>query len=434
MFHPDLERRVADVEAARGPEAYAAIRRLWSAWDRARPSHVEEALLSASGNAKLDPPARAYAATLGALARVRRGDLKSAATEIARLGYVDRWLVIGPFDNEGKAGLDTAFGPELSFDKPIVFGRAESGKERPVRWRAVPREFPHGFVSMGSLMRPEQKVCGYATTFVRDKASKRPRTVTAWIGSGGAFKAFWNGREVLTSDRYAAHDFDRYAVSLRLDPGTNAFTLKLCGEDAPPVFSVRFGDERGAPAAELELSNDPAVSVAATELVERLKKEKALPKPVKPSVEGPAQAFERLTAGKNASARELEAHARYLYETDGDDPALHLAQPRRSRRSDAACSPRRSRRITTSAGTGSRGPRRSFPAGNTTKTSSSPAPWNAGKARASRRRFPTSTACSRSIRTTCSRSKAAWSSTTWRGCRAPRSPRSSPRSIAIRRV
>jgi transglutaminase-like putative cysteine protease/tetratricopeptide (TPR) repeat protein len=326
MFHPDLERRVADVEAARGPEAYAAIRRLWSAWDRARPSHVEEALLSASGNAKLDPPVRAYAATLGALARVRRGDLKSAATEIARLGYVDRWLVIGPFDNEGKAGLDTAFGPELSFDKPIVFGRAESGKERPVRWRAVPREFPHGFVSMGSLMRPEQKVCGYATTFVRDKASKRPRTVTAWIGSGGAFKAFWNGREVLTSDRYAAHDFDRYAVSLRLDPGTNAFTLKLCGEDAPPVFSVRFGDERGAPAAELELSNDPAVSVAATELVERLKKEQASPKPVKPSVEGPAQAFERLTAGKNASARELEAHARYLYETDGDDPALHLAR------------------------------------------------------------------------------------------------------------
>jgi hypothetical protein len=173
MFHPELERRVADVETARGPEAYAAMRRLWSVWDRARPEHVEQALLSASGNGKLAPPVRAYAATLAALARVRRGDLKSASAEIARLGYVDRWLVIGPFDNEGKSGLDTAFGPELTLDKPIVPGRAESGKERPVRWRAVPREFPHGFVNLGSLVRPEQKICGYATTFVRDTAAKR---------------------------------------------------------------------------------------------------------------------------------------------------------------------------------------------------------------------------------------------------------------------
>jgi cellulose synthase operon protein C len=327
LFHPDLVRRAGEVESARGPEAYAAIRRVWSAWDRARPAHVEEALLGFSRNEKLEPPVRAYAATLAALARVRRGDLKSAATEIERLGYVDRWLVIGPFDNEGKSGLDTAFGPELSLDKPIVPGRAESGKERPVRWRVVPREFPHGFVSLGALVRPEQKICGYATTYVRGRGGeKRPRTVTAWIGSGGAFKAFWNGREVLESDRYAAHDFDRFAVTLRLDPGTNALTLKVCGEEAPPVFSVRFGDEKGAPATGLELSNDPAQSASAAETALRVKREPAPKKPVKAGVEGPAQAFERMTSAKTATPRDVEAHARYLYETDGDDPAVHLAR------------------------------------------------------------------------------------------------------------
>jgi tetratricopeptide (TPR) repeat protein/transglutaminase-like putative cysteine protease len=327
LFHPDLERRLADIEAARGPEAYAAIRRLWSVWDRARPLHVEEALLQTSGNPKLTPPVRAYAATLGALARVRRGDVKSASTEISRLGYVDRWLVIGPFDNEGKSGLATAFGPELSLDKPIVPGRAESGKERPVRWRAVPREFPHGFVNLGSLVRPEQKICGYATTYVRDPDEKRARTITAWIGSGGAFKAFWNGHEVLESDRYAGHDFDRFAVTLRLEPGTNALTLKVCGEDTPPVFSVRFGDEQGAPATGLELSNDPARSAAAAELAARVKKgERSAKQPAKASIEGPAQAFARMTSAKNATARELEGHARYLFETDGDDPAAHLAR------------------------------------------------------------------------------------------------------------
>jgi cellulose synthase operon protein C len=327
MFHPELARRLTAVDTARGPEAYAAIRRVWSAWDRARPAHVEDALLGVSRNDKLDPPVRAYAATLAALARVRRGDLKSAAMDVERLGYVDRWLVIGPFDNEGKAGLDTPFGPELSFDKPIVPGRVESGKERPVRWRAVPREFPHGFVSLGALVRPEQKICGYATTFVRVRPGEKvPRTITAWIGSGGAFKAFWNGREVLESDRYSAHDFDRFAVTLRLDAGTNAFTLKICGEEAPPVFSVRFADEKGAPKAGLELSNDLAASAQAAELAARLKSERAPKGPPKGGVEGPAQVFERRTSAKTASASDLEAHARYLYETDGDDPAVHLAR------------------------------------------------------------------------------------------------------------
>lgn len=195
-----------------------------------------------------------------------------------------------------------------------------------MRWRAVPREFPHGFVSLGALVRPEQKICGYATTFVRGRAAEKARSITAWIGSGGAFKAFWNGREVLESDRYSAHDFDRFAVTLRLDPGTNAFTLKVCGEEAPPVFSVRFGDEKGAPAANLELSNDPAASTAAAENAARVKAEKTPKAVAKPGVEGPAQSLERLTSKKAATAREIEAHSRYLYETDGDDPAVHLAR------------------------------------------------------------------------------------------------------------
>src|SRR5262245_56298654 len=132
------------------------------------------------------------------MARVRRGDLRAARDRIAGLGYVERWAVIGPFDNEGKAGLEQAYAPELEFTKPIVPGSAESGKERPVRWRLIPREFPHGFVNFASLMRPETKICAYATTFVKAKAGTRaPRKASVWIGSGGAFKVFWNGGEVL---------------------------------------------------------------------------------------------------------------------------------------------------------------------------------------------------------------------------------------------
>jgi len=325
-FHPDLEARIGELRTARGPEAYAAIRRIWSSWDRAKPLHVEEALALAAEDQKLAPPVRSYAAVLAAFSRVRRGDLKSAEAAITALGYVDRWLVVGPFDNEGKAGLDVAYGPELTLDGPIVPGRAESGKERPVRWRVIPREFTHGVVSFGSLLRPEQKICAYATTFVRARDEKKSMgTASVWIGTGGAFKAFWNGREIAKSTAYASHDFDRHAATVKVEPGVNAFTIKICGDEAPPVLSVRFGDEKGAPVQGLDFSNDPAMSTGAAEVMARLKRAKVAA-PARAALVGPAQAFERLTSGKDPSARDLEAHARYLYETDGDDPVLHRAR------------------------------------------------------------------------------------------------------------
>jgi transglutaminase-like putative cysteine protease/Tfp pilus assembly protein PilF len=343
-FQADLAARQKELSSARGPEAYAALRRIWSSWDRASPAQVEETLLGATQAKTLSEPARVYAGVLAGLARFRRGDVKASREQIRALGYVDRFLVIGPFDNEGKAGLDTAFGPELAFGSPIVPGRAESGKERPVRWRAVPQEFPQGFVSFASLLRPDQKVCAYATTFVSAaKGTKAPRPSSAWIGSGGAFKVFWNGSEVLESSVYSGHDFDRYAVPVTLEPGTNELTVKICGDESPPVLSVRLADAKGAPDTGITFTNDVAASAQAAELVTKLtKSDKAKAKSTraadvedehpkgasasaKGGVQGPVQAFAALTKG-NASAANLEAYARYLYETDGDDPAVHLAR------------------------------------------------------------------------------------------------------------
>jgi len=145
---------------------YATLRKIWGTWDRADPSHVEEALRAATRDTHLSAPARAYAGTLSALGRARRGDLKAARDSIRALGYVDQWQVVGPFDNEGKAGLDTPSGPEPELLQAIVPGKAYTGKERPVRYRPVPAVFPYGYLDAGSLVRPESKVCVFATSFV----------------------------------------------------------------------------------------------------------------------------------------------------------------------------------------------------------------------------------------------------------------------------
>ncbi len=414
-FHPALREALAHLDRARGPEVYTALREVWGSWDRANPMHVEEALLSAERNGKLSPPARSYAGLLSAYARTRRGDLEAAKKKIE----ARRWIAVGPFDNEGKAGLDSELGPEPELDQPIVPGRAYSGKERPVRWRALPDAFPYGFLDFGALLRPERKICGFATSFVRAKAgSKAPRSLSIWVGAAGAFKLYWNGREVLIDPAYRGHDADRLAATVTLAPGYNALLVKVCGDEQSPVVSVRLADAKGAPDPALETSNDFNASNEAVKLVTPEKKKpkttpapapKAPPKPKEPpkappkpetapapkpsplpsaaptppkpgpsgdaavppaptvprpgaggplpgkpapkvpddeetsetpqtprakakplfgrgGIDGPIQSFERMTAGANARPADLEAYARYLSLTSGDDAAEHKAR------------------------------------------------------------------------------------------------------------
>jgi len=90
VFHPDLLRALDTLDHAQGPEAYAAIDRIWSLWDRAEAGQIEEALLGASESKKLGADAQAYAGVLAAFARARRGDQKGANHRVRALGYVGR--------------------------------------------------------------------------------------------------------------------------------------------------------------------------------------------------------------------------------------------------------------------------------------------------------------------------------------------------------
>src|SRR5262249_20230973 len=78
-----LSRLGRDVRAARGPNAYVALRQLWLEWNQGDPSEVEALLSDAARDATLAPPVRAYAGLLEAYARRRRGDLDGARARIA---------------------------------------------------------------------------------------------------------------------------------------------------------------------------------------------------------------------------------------------------------------------------------------------------------------------------------------------------------------
>jgi tetratricopeptide (TPR) repeat protein/transglutaminase-like putative cysteine protease len=353
VFHPELLRALDQLDHAEGPETYGVVDRIWGLWDRADAQQIEEALRGAAANPKLGADARAYAGVLAAFARARRGDQKAAAEQIKGLGYISSFLIVGPFDNDGKAGLDQVFEPEAELTGPITPGRAYSGKERPVRYRAITNAFPFGWLDASALVRPETKVCVYATAFVKDeKLTRGTRKVRAYVGVGGAFKLFWNGQESLTDAAYRGHDFDRSGVELELVPGPNPLVVKVCGDDDAPELSVRLADAKGAPDPHLIASIDVADSQKAAERLQAhapkpdgkgaltrpaAKAEHATAKPItKQLALGPVPLFERLVTVKNPRARDLESYARYLADTNGDDPALHIARDLSQRAAEAS--------------------------------------------------------------------------------------------------
>jgi tetratricopeptide (TPR) repeat protein len=335
----DLDEATAKLFAAKGPDAYAALRAVWDTWDRADPNRVEEVLTSATRDARLTAPAQNYAAMLVSYSRLRRGDVTSGRAKTKALGYVDQWVVTGPFDNEGRSGYDNAFGPEADFGSPITPGKAYSGKERPVRSRVVPKDaFPYGYLDFGSLVRPDRKVCVYATSFVSGKSKgTAARDATVWVGAAGAFKLFWNGALALSDEAERRLDAERFAATVRVLPGQNNLTVKVCGTDAPPVIAVRLANVKGDPDPDLQVTSALEASAEAAETVKALGAAKAKRAvTAKGGIEGPMQAFQRLTGGAHPSADELESFARYLVATGGDDPTTHQARNLAQRAADAA--------------------------------------------------------------------------------------------------
>jgi cellulose synthase operon protein C len=313
-----------DFERAKGLAGYVALRRIWQAWEDADPRKVEEALLVAAEDPARPEALRAYARSLTAYARVRRGDRTSAETTFRDLGFLTNWMVVGPFDNEGKSGFDQEFEPDVQPAAPIVPGQAYSGKERPVRWRLAPDVFRYGFIDLGSMLRPEMNVCAFATTFVEGGTTARP--ITLWAGSRGAVRVLFNGQVVLEDKAYRAFDVDRLSATVLLRPGTNRVTVKACGEESPPMFALRLADERGRPDKTLRGSADVESSQRAEENVSQtLAARRPLPRHPS-SLQGPIALVDRIQKSKTARAADLELAARYLVLTHGDDTSAHQAR------------------------------------------------------------------------------------------------------------
>jgi len=196
---------------------------------------------------------RRLAARSLALRLHMQGDERRARQIYDDLGVIRSWWLIGPFDNEGHQSYPAVYGPE----KQIDLQAAESGTQRPVRWRHTPDAWqrPDGLIKLHPLFSPRSGVVAYAFTIL---AVERPTRVLLHLGSDDGCK-LWINQGLIVEDP-GSHPLraEQHVVGLTLPAGNNRVLIKVVQEEGSWEFSLAVTDPRGRPVPSLKVVSDRA--------------------------------------------------------------------------------------------------------------------------------------------------------------------------------
>ncbi|TPV93906.1 MAG: DUF3857 domain-containing protein [Myxococcales bacterium FL481] len=241
----ELERRQAQLR--RGPRGRAgtitALLGLLNALDGEVPRSELVALLSDIGKSRRRHPlVRSHAVYLLSQLLASQGRTAQAQQGYVGAGYLLDWQLVGPFENQGRAGHDFAYAPETeAFDATQRFVGTLANEA--LEWRHYPPEAGvRAYVSFDAYLRPNTFAVGYATTWIH---VPRAQSAVLHVGSGGPYKIWVNGRLAGDGGAYRRpHPLqDAHAVQLRA--GANRVLIKLSVEQGSWGFFARLSDRKG---------------------------------------------------------------------------------------------------------------------------------------------------------------------------------------------
>jgi len=253
---PALQARVLS-----GLDRAQAVADLYRLYERREEKGDQSALLltleKASKSTKARADVRALAAEmLGELA-IAQGQLPRAVSLFDGVAPIRTWSIIGPFENEGRSGLTTAYPPEKDgFDPKAVY----RGKEHDVAWRTLPQvHSPYAFVDLAAAVYPRSDVAVYAATLLR---SAQAQGVLFHLGASGATRVWLNGKLVHEDAGVHPSRFDQKTFSAELNAGDNFLLVKVAHNHGRLGFSLRVADGKDAPLLALARSARSPVSKA----------------------------------------------------------------------------------------------------------------------------------------------------------------------------
>ncbi len=153
------------------------------------------------------------------------------------MGYVNSWIVAGPFGYTRRSVHAQAFRPELHLD---LAGPMTSGT-RTVRW--LISNAPHSG-RRTDIFAPLYPKRGSAYALAQVRSAKR-RDVALVVRCEGPFKVWWNDSLVIDADRDRGPGPDEITIAVVLRKGWNRLLVKVTA--VAPVVTCRLADWSGGP-------------------------------------------------------------------------------------------------------------------------------------------------------------------------------------------
>ena len=232
------------------PQAVADLFRLYERRDeKGDVSPLLATLQAAARSPRARADVRALAAEMRAELSLSLGQLPRASALLDEVAPVRAFSVIGPFENEGRAGLLAKYPPENDgYDPKAVY----HGKEHDVAWRELPKgAAQYGFVDLSGAIYPRSDVAVYAATVLR---AAKARPAIFHLGASGASKVWLNGKLVQQSAALHPSRFDQQVFEGALQGGDNFLLIKIAHSTGRLGFSLRVADGNDAPLTELARS------------------------------------------------------------------------------------------------------------------------------------------------------------------------------------
>lgn len=160
--------------------------------------------------------------------------LESPVNVTEHLGFIQRWKLIGPFDNTEGVGYDIAYPPEQGFDPQSQY----DGKSGRVSWIDHETTDEFGLVDLNKALGKANGVVAYA---VAEFVAPEEREVEVRTGTGNANKVWLNG-ELLTESRpYHGNDeIDQYVGRGRLKRGSNLIVIKVLQNEQTESWAQKW--------------------------------------------------------------------------------------------------------------------------------------------------------------------------------------------------
>ena len=177
---------------------------------------------------------------------------EEAEAHIQKTGFIteDKWLILGPFDNIGGIGYNTAYIPEDATQ--IDRTKKYDGIDGQVRWQKSTDDIHNAHIKLG-----EDIDWGVAYAFATVTPPDE-REVQFRFDSDDQGKIWLNGKQIFTHTKAFTAEIDRYIVPVTLKSGKNSILVKVCEETGGWGFYLRITDTDGNPFDDLKISKPTA--------------------------------------------------------------------------------------------------------------------------------------------------------------------------------